>query len=58
MAWLVLAAIALVVALAGRWAASALWVRMISDRWNAFDAAAETDGPAARGDEAQQARRT
>ena len=45
MEWLLLAAMGLAIVLASRWAASALWVRMISDRWSEFDAADESAGP-------------
>ena len=38
MAWLVLACGAVLAALALRWAASAMWVRLITDRWSEFDA--------------------
>ena len=38
MTWVVVSVFALLLALAVRWAASAVWVRFISDRWNEFDA--------------------
>ena len=58
MEWFVLAVVALFVALAGRWTASALWVRMISDRWNEFDAAQKATGSETQGDRPCRGSRT